>query len=157
MSPHHHGSIMRILFVDAGNYCRSPAAETVARTRAAQAGLGVKVAFASAGLKDKHAGQPPDPRTVAACAARGFGLEGFRCREITPAEFNATDLILAMDHDNLTQLKARKPPQAKCEIALFLGDREVPDPYYGAEDGFERMMTEIETGVSALLARLKKE
>ncbi|MDX2145507.1 MAG: low molecular weight protein-tyrosine-phosphatase [Rhodospirillaceae bacterium] len=145
---------MRVLFVDAGNYCRSPAAETVARALAQREGLAGRVSFGSAGLKDKHAGQPPDPRTVAACAARGYVLEGFLCREIEPAEFNTADLILAMDRDNLAQLLARKPAGAKAEIALFLGDREVPDPYYGAADGFAAMMTEIETGVAMLLRKL---
>jgi protein-tyrosine phosphatase len=147
---------MRILFVDAGNYCRSPAAEAVAKARAAATRLPVTVEFASAGLKDKHVDQPPDPRTVAACAARGYRLDGFLCREIAPDDFARADLILAMDRDNLAQLVARKPPGAKAEIALFLGDREVPDPYYGAADGFEVMMTEIEAGVAALLARLQR-
>jgi protein-tyrosine phosphatase len=145
---------MRILFVDAGNYCRSPAAETVARTLAQREGLAGRVEFGSAGLKDKHAGQPPDPRTVAACAARGYLLEGFLCREIQTAEFNTTDLILAMDRNNLAQLLDRKPAGAKAEIALFLGDREVPDPYYGAEDGFDSMMREIEAGIAMLMRKL---
>jgi protein-tyrosine phosphatase len=147
---------MHILFVDAGNYCRSPAAQAVARSMAAKAGLGEQVSFASAGLKDKHAGQPPDPRTVAACAARGYKLDGFVCREIDAGEFAAADLILAMDRDNLAQLNARKPATATCKIELFLGEREVPDPYYGAEDGFERMMAEIEQGVAHLLRRLSR-
>ena len=78
---------MRILFVDAGNYCRSPAAETVARTHAARAGRAGQFRFGSAGLKDKHAGDTADPRTIDACRARGYGLDGFRCREITAADF----------------------------------------------------------------------
>ena len=142
---------MRVLFVDAGNYCRSPVAEIVARTLAARSGA-AGWSFSSAGLKDKHAGDSADPRSIAACAARGYDLTAFRCREITPADFAAHDLILAMDRDNAAQLAARRPAGNAVPIRLFLGDREVPDPYYGEADGFESMMSQIEDGVRALLA-----
>jgi len=142
---------MRILFVDAGNYCRSPAAEAVCRKLAAQAGLGDRVSFGSAGLKDKHVGDAADPRTIAACAARGYDLGAFRCREISREDFAATGLILAMDRDNLRQLEARRPAGSSVRIELFLGDREVPDPYFGAEDGFGVMMDQIEAGARRLL------
>lgn len=141
---------MRVLFVDAGNYCRSPAAEIVARTLAARAGARTW-SFASAGLKDKHVGDTADPRSIEACAARGYDLNAFRCREITPADFAGHDLILAMDRDNLAQLQARRPAGNQTPIALFLGDVDVPDPYYGAEDGFALMMDQIEAGVRQLL------
>ena len=94
---------MKILFVDAGNYCRSPAAEVVCRTMSVQAGAAGQVRFSSAGLKDKHVGDTADPRTIAACSARGYDLGEFRCREISAADFASSDLILAMDHDNVTQ------------------------------------------------------
>lgn len=142
---------MKVLFVDAGNYCRSPVAEIVARTLAAQAGAGTW-RFASAGLKDKHAGDSADPRSIEACALRGYDLTAFRCREITAEDFAGHDLILAMDRDNAAQLEARRPAGAAVPIRLFLGDREVPDPYYGEADGFETMMSQIEAGVRALLA-----
>jgi protein-tyrosine phosphatase len=143
---------VKVLFVDAGNYCRSPVAEIVARTLAARAGA-AGWAFSSAGLKDKHAGDSADPRSIAACAARGYDLTGFRCREITPADFASVGLILAMDRDNLAQLEARRPAGNAVPIRLFLGDREVPDPYYGGDDGFGAMMTLVEEGVQALLGR----
>ena len=142
---------MNILFVDAGNYCRSPAAEAVCRSMAAAAGLAERVSFASAGLKDKHAGDTADPRTIAACAARGYDLGAFRCREITPADYAASGLILAMDRDNLAALEARRPPGNGSRIELFLGDREVPDPYFGEADGFAVMMDQIEAGARRLL------
>ncbi|MFN5011987.1 MAG: low molecular weight protein-tyrosine-phosphatase [Gammaproteobacteria bacterium] len=141
---------MRVLFVDAGNYCRSPVAEIVARTLAARAGA-AGWSFSSAGLKDKHAGDLADPRSIAACAARGYDLTAFRCREITPADFVAHDLILAMDRDNAAQLEARRPAGSAVPVRLFLGEREVPDPYYGGDDGFETMMSQIEEGVDRLL------
>jgi protein-tyrosine phosphatase len=132
---------MRILFVDAGNYCRSPAAEAVCRKLAAQAGVEGRVSFGSAGLKDKHVGDTADPRTIAA----------FRCREISGEDFASTGLILAMDRDNLRQLEARRPAGCPVRIELFLGDREVPDPYFGAADGFDLMMDQIEAGARRLL------
>lgn len=143
---------MRVLFVDAGNYCRSPAAEIVARTTAARSGAqGFR--FSSAGLKDKHVGDTADPRSIEACAARGYDLSTFRCREISAEDFATHDLILAMDRDNLAQLQARRPAGNQTPIALFLGEADVPDPYYGHEDGFARMMDQIEQGVGALLAK----
>jgi len=146
---------MRILFVDAGNYCRSPAAEAVARSHAARAGLSNQMAFASAGLKDKHAGDTADPRTIQACSARGYDLAGFRCREITAQDFAESDLVLAMDRENLAALEARRPAGNRTPIRLFLGEREVPDPYFGDADGFGSMMDQIEAGAAALLARLR--
>jgi protein-tyrosine phosphatase len=142
---------MKILFVDAGNYCRSPAAEIVARTLAARAGAD-SWRFGSAGLKDKHVGDSADPRSIAACAERGYDLAAFRCRQITDDDFRDHDLILAMDRDNAAQLEARRPPGATVPSRLFLREREVPDPYYGETDGFALMMSQIEEGVARLLA-----
>ena len=142
---------MRVLFVDAGNYCRSPVAEIVSRALAARVGA-PGWEFSSAGLKDKHAGDAADLRSVQACAARGYDLSAFRCREITARDFLAYDLVLAMDRDNLAQLEACRPAGNAVPIRLFLGEREVPDPYYGESDGFEVMMSQVEEGVRALLA-----
>ncbi len=148
---------MRILFVDAGNYCRSPAAEAVARALAARSGLTAKAAFGSAGLKDKHAGDTADPRTIEACHARGYDLGSFRCREITPRDFAEADLILAMDRENLEALEARRPAGNVTPIRLFLGTNEVPDPYYGESDGFALMMDQIEAGARQLLSALRSD
>jgi protein-tyrosine phosphatase len=141
-----------VLFVDAGNYCRSPAAEVVAKTLAVRSGAAA-FRFSSAGLKDKHVGDTADPRSIEACAKRGYDLSAFRCREITPADFAAHDLILAMDRDNLAQLQSRRPAGDGTPIELFLGDADVPDPYYGEADGFTTMMEQIEAGVVRLLQR----
>ena len=142
---------MRILVVDAGNYCRSPAAEAVARTIAARAGAGARFRFSSAGLKDKHVGDTADPRTIEACRARGYDLGEFRCREISAEDFTGSDLILAMDRDNMVQLESRRPAGSTTPIRLFLGDMEVPDPYYGGEDGFAAMMDLIEQGAEQII------
>lgn len=142
---------MKVLFVDAGNYCRSPVAEIIARTLAERAGR-EGWQFSSAGLKDKHAGDRADPRSIEACEARGYDLTAFRCREITVDDFRQHDLILAMDRDNLAQLQTRRPADAPVRIELFLGDAEVPDPYYGGEEGFAAMMEMIETRIRAILS-----
>ena len=145
---------MRILFVDAGNYCRSPAAEAIARKLATKSGAARQLEFSSAGLKDKHAGDTADPRTIDACSARGYDLGDFRCREITGQDFRESDLILAMDRDNLAQLEARRPQGNTTELRLLLGNSDVPDPYYGGEDGFAAMMDQLEEGVTGLLGGL---
>ena len=88
------------------------------------------MSFASAGLKDERVGDTADPRTVAACEARGYDLGAFRCREIGPREaFAASDLILAMDHVNLHELETRRPAGNAAPIKLFLSNQEVPDSY----------------------------
>jgi protein-tyrosine phosphatase len=143
---------VKVLFVDAGNYCRSPAAEIVAGSMAARSGV-TGWQFSSAGLKDKHVGDSADPRSIEACASRGYDLTAFRCREITERDYGTYDVILAMDKDNAAQLEARRPAGNTTPIRLFLGDREVPDPYYGESDGFTLMMTQIEEGVRTLLGR----
>ena len=142
---------MHILFVDAGNYCRSPAAEAVSKALIVERGLAGRVTVGSAGLKDKHAGGPPDPRTVAACAERGYALEGFLCREITPVDYAVADVILAMDADTLSALEMRRPGGNDTEIRRFLGDADVPDPYFGGDDGFVGMMDLIESGMASLI------
>lgn len=142
---------VKVLFVDAGNYCRSPAAEIVARTMAAQIGAS-DWQFSSAGLKDKHVGDTADPRSIDACASRGYDLNAFRCREIADQDYHTYDVILAMDRENLALLESRRPAGSAVPIKLFLGDREVPDPYYGESDGFSLMMIQIEEGVRTLLA-----
>jgi protein-tyrosine phosphatase len=110
--------------------------------------------FASAGLKDKHVGDSADPRSVAACATRGYDLSLHRCREISADDFRSHDLILAMDRDNLQQLRARAPADATAMIELFIVGGEVPDPYFGGDEGFSAMLKQIEAGVTALLARV---
>lgn len=147
--------MIRILFVDAGNYSRSPAAEIIARTKFAHAAPDVAVEFSSGGLKDKHVGGPADPRTVEACARRGYDLSAFRCREIGAADFARFDRILAMDASNLEALLSRASDAAKAKIALFIPGGEVPDPYFGGPDGFETTVDLIEARIDALIAELR--
>ncbi|MGH8311132.1 MAG: low molecular weight protein-tyrosine-phosphatase, partial [Steroidobacteraceae bacterium] len=150
-------AVVRVLFVDAGNYCRSPAAEVVARALIGRAHKASQLEVGSAGLKDKHVGDTADPRTIEACAERGYDLAAFRCRQITAADFARNDLILAMDRENLMQLETQRPAASRARIELFLGGAEVPDPYFGEADGFRAMMDQIEAGAARLLKRLTAE
>ena len=145
---------MRILFVDAGNYSRSPAAEVIAKTQSAKNPASARLQFSSAGLKDKHVGGPADPRTVEECARRGYDLAAFRCRQIQASDFLQSDRILAMDRSNLEALIAMAPKGSRAEIALLLGDAEVPDPYFGGADGFVVAIDLIENRVKTLIAEL---
>jgi protein-tyrosine phosphatase len=145
---------MNILFVDAGNYSRSPAAEMIAKTQFAMNPRLSAVAVSSAGLKDKHVGGPADPRTVEECARRGYDLSAFRCRRIAPRDFEMCDLILAMDRSNLEALQALAPAAALARIELFIPDGEVPDPYFGGPEGFAAAIDMIEARIASLAREL---
>jgi protein-tyrosine phosphatase len=142
---------MKILFVDAGNYSRSPAAEVIAKTHSEKKLAKGAAEFSSAGLKDKHVGGGADPRTIEECARRGYDLSGFRCRQIGPADFARFDRILAMDRSNLAALQAMRPAECSAQIGLFLPQAEVPDPYFGGADGFVVAIDLIEKRIGELV------
>lgn len=150
----------RILFVCLGNICRSPTAEGVFRCRARQAGL-TALQIDSAGTAGWHIGKAPDPRTVAAAKRRGYDLSALRARQIRAADFDNFDLVLAMDKQNLAELKSIAPRGAKTSLGLFLdyagnaAFREVPDPYYGGDAGFEQVLDLIEQASDGVIARLR--
>jgi protein-tyrosine phosphatase len=146
----------RVLFVCAGNICRSPAAEAVFRKMCAAQGV-IAVAD-SAGVGGWHAGEAPDPRMQAAAARRGYDLSGLRARQARPGDFAAFDLVLAMDRANLRGLEAIRPPSG-AGLRLFLdfadaGTLDTPDPYYGGPADFERALDLIEAGAAGLVAHL---
>jgi protein-tyrosine phosphatase len=147
---------VRIVIVDAGNYSRSPAAQVMLRAALEQAGLAGRIEVGSAGLKDKHAGDPPDPRTVERVEARGLSLAGFRCRQITDDDFQA-DVLLAMDGDTLTALRERAPKAAAARLGLYLhsaGGDDIADPFYGGDEGFDQAIAQIAEGSQAIAAAL---
>lgn len=145
---------MKILFVDAGNYSRSPAAEVIAKTHFARNSLSTPHVFSSAGLKDKHVGGGADPRTIEECAARGYDLSAFRCRQIDGSDFREFDQILAMDQSNLDALREHCPPLQRSKLALFIPGGEVPDPYFGGADGFKLTISLIEKRIGELVLEL---
>lgn len=148
---------LRVLFVCLGNICRSPTAEGVARTIAAAEGRADAFLFDSAGTGDWHVGAPPDPRTVAAAAARGVDLSALRARQFEPVDFERFDLILAMDRSNLRAIEAQRgasrvPARLMLDYAPGPSPRDVPDPYYGGADGFDHVLDLIEAAATALIA-----
>ena len=153
-------TIIRILFVCTGNICRSPTAEGVARVLAKRRGLADRFHFDSAGTHGYHVGAPPDPRTVAAAAKRGYDLSPLRARHVTSADFQDFDLLLAMDKSHLEILQRACPATLRHKLDLFLSHAEkhsadeVPDPYYGGEAGFEHVLDLVEDAASGLLNRL---
>ena len=150
---------MRVLFVCLGNICRSPTAEGVMRSLVAEAGLEGEIEVESAGTGDWHVGHPPDERALSAAAARGITLEG-AARQVTAGDFEAFDLIVAMDRANRDDLVALAPDAEARERVRLLreyageSERDVPDPYYGGEDGFADVVEIVERSCAALLDAL---
>ena len=148
----------RVLCVCLGNICRSPTAEVILRHYAAQAGLAVEVD--SAGTSNYHPGKAPDARSQKHGKARGYDLSALRARQITPEDFATFDLILAMDHDNLSDLqdyyrRLGQPERFKAQLALMsqhdvdYPQQAVPDPYYGDARDFERVIDQCESAALA--------
>ena len=149
---------LRVLVVCMGNICRSPMAEAVLRHQLEAAGLGERVVVDSAGTYGGHAGDRPDRRGLAAAWRRGYDMAGQRARGLAREDAEA-DLVLAMDRGNLRRVRQviGEHPGVHLFMAA-LGDApaaEVPDPYYGGQDGFERVLDLIETGSAAWVERLR--
>ena len=151
---------MRLLFVCLGNICRSPTAEGVMRRLVREAGLEDRIELDSAGTGDWHIGSPPDPRATAAAQRRGTVLDG-SARTVGEADFNRFDLLLAADRANERELLARAPDDAaRARVRLLRsfdpasverGELEVPDPYYGADGGFDEVLDIVEAACRGLL------
>ncbi|HTE64560.1 MAG TPA: low molecular weight protein-tyrosine-phosphatase [Solirubrobacteraceae bacterium] len=157
--------MIRLLFVCMGNICRSPTAEGVMRGLLREDGLEDVVEVDSAGTGDWHAGDPPDGRATAAAAARGVRLAG-AARQITAADFGDYDLILAADRRNLRDLEALVPAGAQAKLHLLRAfdpasagapDLDVPDPYYGGDDGFEHVLDLVDAACRGLLDALRAD
>ena len=150
----------KVLFVCTGNICRSPTAEGVARGLAAKQGMDHLFEFDSAGTHGYHVGDPPDPRTVAAAARRGYDLSPLRARRVTEFDFVRFDHVLAMDREHLELLQRACPQLHHNKLGLFLEYRqtfdqdEVPDPYYGGAQGFEQVLDLVEDAAANLILTL---
>jgi protein-tyrosine phosphatase len=149
----------RILFVCLGNICRSPTAEGVLR-HLAVGRPGVSIEVDSAATGDYHTGSPPDSRSQRAARRRGIEIGALRARQISAADFQRFDRIIAMDAANLRELRALQPADSRAELCLFMDyapaaqRSEVPDPYLGEERDFETVLDLIESASRGLLDSL---
>lgn len=147
----------KILFVCLGNICRSPTAEAVMRQRATGLGLHIE----SAGTGGWHIGDGPDPRSVTAGQARGYSFAGQTARQVAASDFERFDYILAMDSENLKNLRRICPLEYAEKLELFLDyspahtGKDVPDPYYGGPRGFDNVIDLIESACDGLIAALR--
>ena len=150
---------MRVLFVCLGNICRSPTAEAVMRGLVEERGLAGVIEIDSAGTGDWHVGKPSDPRAIEVAAGRGVELTS-RARQVGVADFDEFDLIVAMDRSNHEHLVALAGGD-ETKVRLLRGyggdaDPDVPDPYFGGNDGFEEVLDIIERNCSLLLDELER-
>ena len=152
-----------VLFVCMGNICRSPTAEGVFRQHVAEAGLEASVHADSAGTHAYHSGNRPDHRASEAAERRGYSLSGMQARKVNSMDFESFDFILAMDDENLLNLREMADVEHHSKIRLFLefsataGLREVPDPYYGGSSGFEKVLDLVEDASQALLVSVREK
>lgn len=155
---------VKVLFVCLGNICRSPTADGVFAHKVRAAGLEKLIEVDSAGTGGWHIGNPADPRASAHAAERGYDMSRLRARQVANSDFEYFDYVLAMDNDNLENLQALSPAEFQDKVGLMLdylpanfpnAMQEVPDPYYGGEDGFELVLDLIEAACDELLADIQ--
>ena len=152
-----------VLVVCTGNICRSPTGEGVLRHLAEKRGLAERIHVASAGTHDYHVGECPDPRTQKHANRRGYDLSAQRAMQVARSHFEEFDYILAMDRGHLRQLRSLAPPGSRARLGLFLEasgkwkGEDVPDPYYGGAEGFERVLDMVEEAAERWLDRFQAE
>ncbi|WP_295579386.1 low molecular weight protein-tyrosine-phosphatase [uncultured Lamprocystis sp.] len=153
---------IKVLFVCMGNICRSPTAHGVFRHLVQEAGLASVIAIDSAGTHGYHMDEPPDERATATAWARGVDISDLRARRAEPEDFIEYDLILAMDQDNYHSLSRICPRGMEPKLGLFLDfapdlkRREVPDPYYGGQRGFDQVFDMVEAAARGLLEHIAR-
>ncbi|WP_281286836.1 low molecular weight protein-tyrosine-phosphatase [Colwellia echini] len=153
-----YSEIKSVLFVCMGNICRSPTAEAVFRHKMQQRGLTLNID--SAGTLGAHAKEKPDHRAQKSGVARGYSFDGIKARKVTVQDFENFDLILAMDYDNVEELKKVAPLGLENKIHLMLDfaegyeEDQVPDPYYGGAKGFDYVLDLVEAACDGLLSKM---
>lgn len=146
--------IPSVLFVCLGNICRSPLAEGALRAEAAR--LGLDLIVDSAGTGDWHAGEPPDDRAIAVAGRNGVDISGLRARQVRAADFRRFTHVIALDHDNLANLRKLAPGDATAELSLLLDHvdgregQPVADPWFGDAAGFEITWAEVTAAARGL-------
>ncbi|WEK59065.1 MAG: low molecular weight phosphotyrosine protein phosphatase [Candidatus Brevundimonas phytovorans] len=149
-----------VLFVCLGNICRSPLAEAAFRAEALR--LKLDVVVDSAGTGDWHVGAPPDPRAQAVARKNGVDISALRGRQVKPADFRRFTHIIALDEDNLANLRRLAPADATANLSLLLDHVEgreghpVADPYFGDDDGFDITWADVTEGARGLALSLRQ-
>lgn len=143
----------KVLMVCLGNICRSPLAEGILKNKLD----GKTVLVDSAGTAGYHIGKKPDNRSIAIAKKYGIDISQQRCRQFTAKDFSEFDLIYAMDnsnYNNIIALAKNKNDIAKVNLLLHrsnVTNKEVPDPYYGGEDGFEKIFHLIDSACNLIV------
>lgn len=156
--PHEPGRY-RVAFICSGNICRSPSADVVLSHLLAEAGLADRVGVVSAGLGDWHVGDPMDPRSAGALAARGYDPSRHRAQQVETGWFARDDVLFAMDESHragLARLGAADRVRLFGDFDPATPGMEVPDPYYGGRDGFEEVLDMIERTCRALVPHIER-
>lgn len=157
--------MISVLFVCMGNICRSPTAEAVFRAKVKQAGLKYKIQVDSAGTHAYHVGDPPDARSTAAAAKRGYDMTTLRARQLSTYDAEQYDYVIAMDHANYSGIvrvfgSAEPGETQRARVRMFLDyatkatETEVPDPYMGGPEGFEHVLDLIDDASEGLLRHI---
>lgn len=151
----------RVAMVCLGNICRSPMAHVVLADRVRAAGLDGRVEVVSSGTGDWHVGGPMDRRAAATLRDAGYDGSAHRARQVVASWLDECDVLLAMDRQNLADLRALAPAAADPERVRLFGDfdpetpgAEVPDPYYGGDEGFTEVLAMVERTADVLVAQL---
>ncbi len=154
-------SKVKVLFVCMGNICRSPLAHGLFEHRVRQAGLTDRIGIDSAGTHAYHVGNSPDPRSQQTAIRHGIDLSSQRARQVKVSDFEIFDYVLAMDRDNQAILSSQCPEEHRHKLHLFLefapqlAETEVPDPYYGGDQGFEHVLDLVESACEGLLEDIR--
>ena len=152
-----------VLFVCMGNICRSPTAHGVFRQKVIEQGLALQVAVDSAGTHNYHPDSPPDERSQAHAATRGYDLSDLRARQIQDEDFERYDLILVMDWENLALVEDVCTPtylgkvRRLTEFCIQNDSPVVPDPYYGGSHGFDHVLDLIEDACEGLIKHVRQK
>lgn len=150
-----------VLFVCLGNICRSPSAEGVFRALAEREGLLGSLKIDSCGTGSWHIGKQPDSRAIEAAGRRGINIRHLRARKIEAEDLDRFDYVLTMDRSNLADVRDIWHQNGGTEPRLFLefgnaAVAEVPDPYYGGEEGFEQVLDMIQEASEGLLRDIRE-
>ncbi|MEO1897228.1 MAG: low molecular weight protein-tyrosine-phosphatase [Cycloclasticus sp.] len=154
--------MIKILFICMGNICRSPTAHGVFRQMVADKNLSEQIQVDSAGTHAYHVGNKPDQRSIQAASFRGVDLSDLTARQLDDYDYEEFDYLLVADNDNYHLTREGCPMEHRHKIKYILDFatrstvKEVPDPYYGQGNGFERVLDLIEDGCEGLLTDVEK-